>query len=122
METNRDPRPVGGGKLRSEFAGDPEMIDLVRMFVDEMPQRVDAMLESWRRGAAGDLRRHAHQLKGACGGYGFPVVGAAAGLLEASIASLGQSAGTDELSGLREQIDDLVGLCLQVVADPADEN
>ncbi len=122
MESSRGPGPVGGGGLRSEFAGDPEMIGLVKMFVDEMPQRVEAILESWRRGATGDLRRQAHQLKGACGGYGFPAVGAAAGSLEASIAGLGQRAGIDELRGLREQIDELVGLCQSVLADPADEN
>lgn len=105
------------GALTSEFASDPDMIELVRLFVEEMPQRVDAILESWERGAAADLRRLAHQMKGACGGYGFPQVGKAAGDLEKSLAAMGQGVDLGDLDGLREQLDHLVGLCRRVTAD-----
>lgn len=117
MTTNHNFGSGPGSALTSEFAGDPDMIDLVRLFVEEMPQRVDAMLESWERGAAADLRRLAHQMKGACGGYGFPQVGRAAGELERSLAALGQAADLGDLEGLREQLDQLVGLCRRVTAD-----
>lgn len=111
-----------GGSLTSEFAGDPDMAELVRLFVEEMPERIDAMLQSWQRGAAGDLRRLAHQMKGACGGYGFPQVGHAAGRLENSLAAFGQSAELGDLEGLREQVEELVRLCRRVTADPEPGN
>jgi len=106
------------GSLISEFAGDPDMAELVRLFVDEMPERIDSLMETWQRGAAADLRRLAHQMKGACGGYGFPQVGKAAGMLESSLAALGQSTEAGDLEGLRQQLDELVGLCRRVTADP----
>jgi HPt (histidine-containing phosphotransfer) domain-containing protein len=104
--------------LTSEFARDPDMVELVKLFVDEMPQRVTAIEECWERGAAADLRRLAHQMKGACGGYGFPQVGLAAGTLEKSLASFGDDAGVGDLEGLRGQVDDLIGMCRRITADP----
>lgn len=117
MTTKHNLNSGSSGSLISEFAGDPDMTDLVKLFVEEMPQRVDAMAESWERGAVADLRRLAHQLKGACGGYGFPTVGKAAGKLEQSLATLGQEKGLGDLEGLREQLDDLIGLCRRITAD-----
>ncbi len=114
--------PEPGGAITSEFAGDPDMVELVKLFVDEMPTRIDALLDSWQRGAAGDLRRIAHQMKGACGGYGFPQVGNAAGVLERSLAAFGQSVDVGELERLRNQVDDLVDLCRRVSAEPGPGN
>ncbi len=106
------------GSLISEFAGDPDMAELVRLFVEEMPERIESIMQTWERAAAGDLRRLAHQMKGACGGYGFPQVGQAAGVLESSLAAIGQTADAGDLEGLRQQLDELVGLCRRVTADP----
>ena len=118
MATNRNPGPVGGGALSSEFAGDPDMTELVQMFVDEMPQRVDAMLDCWEKGNLGDLRRMAHQLKGASGGYGFPTVGQMAAQLEAGLAAVGRTPDPDALDHLRSQVDELVGMCRRVTSEP----
>lgn len=118
MATNRNPGPVGGGALSSEFAGDPEMTDLVKKFVDEMPQRVDAMLDCWEKGQLGDLRRLAHQLKGASGGYGFPTVGQLAAQLETGLAAAGRAPDPQALDRLRAQVDELVGMCRRVTAEP----
>lgn len=118
MTTKHNLGTGGGGSLTSEFAGDPDMTELVKLFVDEMPQRIDAIVESWERGAAADLRRLAHQMKGACGGYGFPQVGLAAGELEKSLASFGDEAGVGDLEGLRGQVDELIGMCRRITADP----
>ncbi len=117
MTTNH---PDGGGTrdmLISEFAGDPDMQELIKLFVDEMPQRIDTLLDCWRRGAVVELRRVAHQMKGACGGYGFPQVGHVAGALESSLAEISQRSEAGGLEGLREQIDDLVSLCRRISAE-----
>ncbi|MFM8578535.1 MAG: Hpt domain-containing protein [Planctomycetaceae bacterium] len=72
---------AGKGPLRSGFHDDPEMIGIVVIFLEELPSRMRD-LEVWF--AAGDLERFhrlVHQLKGAGGGYGFPLSSEQAELL-----------------------------------------
>jgi histidine phosphotransfer protein HptB len=69
----------------SLLADDPDLADLVQMFVDEMPRRI-ADLREFR--AAGDwdgVARCAHQLKGAAGSYGFHQLTPYAAALEAAV-------------------------------------
>jgi PAS domain S-box-containing protein len=57
--------------LKSEFADDAEMRELVEHFTRELPEQVgkiNAMLQGQQMD---ELRRIVHQLKGAGGGYGF---------------------------------------------------
>lgn len=68
--------------LLSRFANDPEMRDIVALFVSEVPERLREFRDAW---GASDLRRVrtlAHQIKGAAGGYGYPEVSTAASELE----------------------------------------
>ncbi|MEZ6233110.1 MAG: Hpt domain-containing protein [Phycisphaerales bacterium] len=93
--------------LVSEFAGDPEMQELVEFFVSALPERIDAI-----RGALGeqrfrDLQRLAHQMKGAAGGYGFPAIGTAAGALEGTLKQNEQP----PLDQVRGEVDALIALC-----------
>jgi HPt (histidine-containing phosphotransfer) domain-containing protein len=93
----------------SEFADDPDMVELIELFVDGIPAQI-AKLEA--ASAAGDpdgVRRIAHQLKGAAGGYGFSTVTDAAGVLEATTA-----AGAP----FEEALAALVQLCRSVRAHP----
>lgn len=71
--------------IRSAFEDDPDMLEIVREFAAELPNRM-ADLEDRREG--GDLpalQVLAHQLKGAGGGYGFPQITDAAAALERAI-------------------------------------
>ncbi|MEZ4407848.1 MAG: ATP-binding protein [Polyangiales bacterium] len=84
------PRPTGSAvrapaslpPLRSEFADDPDMADLVVTFATELPSRADAMRAALAAGDHDALRTLAHQLKGAAGGYGYPELTDAAAALE----------------------------------------
>jgi signal transduction histidine kinase/DNA-binding response OmpR family regulator len=58
-------------KLRSTFAADPDMQELIRSFVSRLPKRVERMMELIRAHDLEQLRQVVHQLKGAGGGYGF---------------------------------------------------
>jgi HPt (histidine-containing phosphotransfer) domain-containing protein len=69
----------------SELADDPELRDLIQLFVDEMPYRAALYEELFRSGDFDELRRAIHQLKGAAGSYGFSVITEAAATLEQSI-------------------------------------
>lgn len=101
--------------ILSEFADDPDMRELVEMFAQEMPARIADFQAAFDAGKFDDLRRLAHQLKGAAGGYGFGVVGDAAGRLEEHLAS--SAAGSVEFLGrVRREVQDLLDLCRSVRA------
>lgn len=101
--------------LRSTFAGEADMAELVSLFVSETPARVQMLQRLWEEQAMEDLCRVAHQLKGAGGGYGFPSITDAARRLEDSIRSLGHGGpgGTDQL---RSSFDHLMNLLRRVQA------
>ena len=102
------------GQIRSEFSNDPNMREIVEMYVTEMPERISMLSGLWSAQKFEDLRRVAHQLKGASGGYGFAVVGAAAGRLEGTLLSLTDGGAASNLRELREQVDELLSLCRRV--------
>lgn len=75
----------GTHSIRSEFADDPDMAGIVRLFVAELPQRIAAMESAFASGQLEQLRMFAHQMKGAAGGYGFPKLGEAASLVDQGV-------------------------------------
>jgi HPt (histidine-containing phosphotransfer) domain-containing protein len=71
--------------LRSEYADDPDMLAIVALFINELPQRLALMHAALAAANMEQLRILAHQLKGAAGGYGFPKLGEAAALVDQAI-------------------------------------
>lgn len=67
---------------RSPFASDPEMRDIVALFVEDLSRRADALRAAFESGDRNRLRTLAHQLRGSAGGYGFPAIGNAAANVE----------------------------------------
>jgi len=90
----------------SDFSDDPEMTELVDMFVSELPDRIQALERSWRADALEDTRRIAHRLKGASGGYGFATLGDQAAALESAL-----KAPTPDLTTARAELDRLIEMC-----------
>lgn len=97
--------------LFSEFANDPDMQELVEMFVSELPERVDGIVSAFDGHKIDDLKRMAHQLKGAGGGYGFPTIGEAAGNLESSLGRLDDRGEASNVEQITSQVNELVKLC-----------
>lgn len=81
--------PMSGAPIHSRFASDPEMREIVALFVAELPARIGELHAAWRTGDLDRIRIMAHQLKGAGGGYGFPDLSTLAGELEAAIRAPG---------------------------------
>lgn len=104
------------GPLRSAYADDPEMAELVELFVSELPERLAALEAAWTSGDSQTLRRMAHQLKGAGAGYGFPVVSDAAGEVETAILARGSALPEAELKAVRAKVEALVALCRRAAA------
>ena len=89
----------------SELAGDPDLRELVQQFVQALPERVHAVVEALSSNDLDGLRRLAHQLKGASGGYGFESIGRAAAALESSART---AAAVGELT---TEVQELIALC-----------
>lgn len=60
--------------LLSEFAQDEDMVELVEMFVAELPDKIASIEKALAESDLTTLNQLAHQLKGAAGGYGFPSI------------------------------------------------
>lgn len=68
--------------IYSDLCVDPELRPIVAEFVNELPNRVDAMLACFQQGQLDQLETLAHQVKGAAGSYGFAPVTPVASELE----------------------------------------
>jgi HPt (histidine-containing phosphotransfer) domain-containing protein len=101
------------GSLRSEFADDPDMREIVEFFVNDLNARIDSIREAFDRDDRARLKTLAHQLKGAAGGYGFPTIGHAASAVEHEL--LGHQS---DIALLGERVEDLIRLCRSAVPSP----
>jgi CheY-like chemotaxis protein len=70
---------------RSIFYDDPEMKDLINEFTRRLPDTIRVMSEALASRQFDELKRLAHQLRGAGGGYGYPSLTEKAGKLEKAI-------------------------------------
>jgi HPt (histidine-containing phosphotransfer) domain-containing protein len=94
--------------IYSRLATDPDLCEIVEMFVDEMPGRVAALLDHLNAADWDGLRQTSHQLKGAAGSYGFATISPAAGRVESAVRD-----GMPE-ERIREAVSELVNLCGRV--------
>jgi HPt (histidine-containing phosphotransfer) domain-containing protein len=102
------------GPLYSTLAGDPDLGEIIEMFVEEMPARTAALLDQFNSRDMQELRRLAHQLKGSAGSHGYAPISEVAATLEQAVA---QSEPEEEI---REAVDALVEICNRVrVGTPA---
>jgi HPt (histidine-containing phosphotransfer) domain-containing protein len=94
--------------LISTLASDPDMIELVEFFVEEIDDRINTIQASAQADDMAGLRTVAHQLKGAAGGYGFEPISHTAAELERLI----DATEADKVSeAIQQQVDELIGLC-----------
>lgn len=104
--------PSGAAPLRSEFVDDPEMGDLIGLFVEELPNRVEAIEQALASGDWAGLSRLAHQLRGAGAGYGFEPISDSAAELE----DTAQYGGDPDLESIRGCVNELRSLCDRATA------
>lgn len=98
----------------SEFADDPDMTELVELFVDRLGATMGEMRAALSAGEFDEVQRLAHQLKGAAAGYGFPGLGEAARVVESSFQRGGGL--VEPMSELERRVSDLVSLSERVAA------
>ncbi|QNI03662.1 response regulator [Halomonas sp. SH5A2] len=106
-----DSRLVEGG-LYSIYADDPDMDELISGFVARLPPQVADIRLAADEGDAAKLKRLAHQLKGAAGGFGFMPVSEQAAAVEAAAREEGQT------SEMKDAVARLEDICARVRHDP----
>jgi len=89
----------------SSLGDDPDLGELVEMFVDEMPSKIELLQTQFDACDWPSLQRTAHQLKGAGGSYGFDALTPWAARLEDAAK---QTASEAEI---RRAIEELVAVC-----------
>jgi HPt (histidine-containing phosphotransfer) domain-containing protein len=75
--------------LRSEFAEDAEMAELLRQFADGLAGTCRELRRGLDEGDTATVRRIGHQLKGSGGGYGYPDLTDAGRRLEDAVVAAG---------------------------------
>lgn len=101
--------------IYSLLADDPDLFEIVKMFVDEMPGRIDQLLTGFHEKKWDDLERTAHQLRGAAGSYGFGEVTPAAKKLEQTVkAKMPEEA-------IQQSLVELIDLCRRMDIQPPQE-
>jgi HPt (histidine-containing phosphotransfer) domain-containing protein len=91
--------------IYSRLARDPDLSEIVDLFIEEMPERIATLIGQLNSADWDSLRRTAHQLKGAAGSYGFDAISPSAGKVEAAVRD-----GEPE-QRIRATVDELVDLC-----------
>jgi HPt (histidine-containing phosphotransfer) domain-containing protein len=100
-----DQATTNAGAIYSRLGGDPELADIVEMFVEEMPGRTSALLGQLNTSDWEGLRQTVHQLKGAAGSYGFHPISQGAARVESAVRS-----GEPE-ERIRTAVEELVDSC-----------
>jgi histidine phosphotransfer protein HptB len=96
--------------LYSTLGNDPDLAEIVALFVDEMPDRVSVLSACSADRNWEDLRRAAHQLKGSAGSYGFESISPLAGNVENAIR------GGEPEEAILAAVAELLALCNRVRA------
>ena len=104
--------PAVARPLYSALGTDPDLREIVELFVEEMPDRTSSLLDRLQACDWEGLRRVTHQLKGAAGSYGFQPISSSAARLEDAI----RKAQPEE--EIRRFADELVDLCRRAVVGP----
>lgn len=101
--------PAPAAPIVSEM-DDPDMEELVAKFVDSMKGHATTLDSALRADDRETVRRTAHQLKGAAGGYGFPSITSAAERLEMA---------AREGEPIAQKVSELVDLCRRAAVNPS---
>ena len=100
--------PTKSEPLYSSLGGDPDLGEIVEMFVAEMPDRVAALTRQLDTGDWEGLRRSAHQLKGAAGSHGFDSISPCAARLEDALLE------NEPEEQIHRTVEELADLCSRI--------
>lgn len=103
-----------GQDIYSSLIDDPDYQKTIRMFVENLPARVDELIRCCEDNNLQELSFKVHSLKGIGSFAGFPVYTEKAKKLEVSIQK-------NEIESIKKQIDELADLCRRTKIIPTDQ-
>lgn len=101
-----DAEPIN--PITSSIQDDDDMLEIIDLFIDELPNRVAIFANALEQQEWADVRTISHQLKGAAPGYGFEPIGTAAAIVEDLVLTSAAIADIEAASNT------LVALCSRV--------
>ncbi|MBI9060313.1 MAG: response regulator [Labilibaculum sp.] len=96
--------------LISELADDPELHEVVEIFLKDIPSQLQSIFEAVDNAEMDKLEHLIHTIKGASGSAGFPVIMEKAAEVEQLVLK-------GELESLQSSVDELTQLCRRATAD-----
>jgi len=93
--------PASHEPIESDYAEDPDLAEVIDEFVTSLGTQTETMRQALAHGHLEEARCLAHQLKGAGGSYGYPVLTDAAKTLETALKAGDREAATLSLRELR---------------------
>ena len=96
--------------IYSSLGGDPDLGELVEMFVEEVPDRIATLNEAFSSKDLEGLQRTAHQMKGAGQSYGFDILTPLAAALEYAVRD------NEPEEAILKTLDALIDACQRVCA------
>jgi len=105
---------MASGHICSSYQSDPDFEELLVEFVQGVPDRVQAIRDAQRENRSAVLSTLVHQLRGACGSYGFHEMTPSAASLDEDL-----RAGIS-LDALGTRIDAFIDDCLRMTAGSED--
>ncbi len=111
MGTNENASGSVEGPLLSEFRDDPDLLELVEYFVEEISNTAEKFRAASQAQDLEVLSRLSHQLKGSAGGYGFTPLTDSARVVENAVLA------GEDFSEIQKNVDELIALCHRVALD-----
>lgn len=105
---------VPSAPVYSRFGRDPDLAELVELFVSEMPERIGKFRDCTERSDWEALGHAAHQLTGSAGSYGFSQLTPALQTLE-SLARVGAAP-----HAIQAAVEEVIDLCSRARAGSPD--
>ena len=93
--------------IYSDFGDDEDFAEIVEAFANDLPERVVSVEQAYQDQDWDSLNRLAHQLKGACGSYGFHELTPFAFALE-------RAARDENIEQIEKALNEFVGVCQRV--------
>ncbi len=100
-------------KICSPMAMDPDFVELLEEFVSNIPERIRTIRERLEDQDRPSLCTLVHQLRGACGSYGYHDMTPLASELEFALRS------DKQLSDLVAQVEEFLDACSRISAEAA---
>lgn len=96
--------------IHSIYAAEPEFQELIEEFVGKLPERISSMRATMAEQNTAVLLMFVHQLRGACGSYGFHEMTSMAAELESALNEMLLHS-SDPLQELSEPIEAFLCAC-----------